>query len=328
MQLIRDLHELPTGTPAASALTVGNFDGLHLAHQRLLRKVAETARQEGLRAVAVTFDPHPSRVVSPVGAPPLLTTLERKVRLIEPLGIELVVVLPFTPDLARLTPAEFARDMLVARLRATSVHVGPSFRFGHRQAGDVKVLGELGREFGFRVDIVPLLRVRGQAVSSSRVRELLAEGRVGLAGRLLGRPYSLEGRVVSGLGVGKKQTVPTLNLAPVEELVPKIGVYVTRTRAGGKWHESVTNVGHKPTFGEHRLTVESFLLNFRGEIEAEEMEVEFLHRLRDEMKFPNPEALKAQILRDTVRAQKFFRLFRPTNNYAARRALQGPQGVR
>lgn len=327
MRLIRDLHELPTGTPAASALTIGNFDGVHLAHQRLLRKVAETARQEGLRSAAVTFDPHPSRVVSPVGAPPLLTTPERKVRLIEPLGIELVVVLAFTPELARLTPAEFARSILVGRLQITSVHVGPNFRFGHRQAGDVKVLGELGREFGFRVDIVPLLRVRGQAVSSSRVRELLAEGRVGLAGRLLGRPYSLAGSVVSGLGIGKKQTVPTLNLAPVAELVPKIGVYVTRTRVGGEWHESVTNVGHKPTFGEHRLTVESFLLNFRGEIEAEEMEVEFLHRLRDELKFPNPEALKTQILRDAARAQEFFRLFALMRTRAARGAVRGSHTV-
>lgn len=308
MEVLRDLHQLPPGAPAASVLTIGNFDGVHLAHQRLLRKVAATARQEGARAVAVTFDPHPTRVVSPGRGPTLLTTLERKIRLIEPLGLDLLVVLPFTAELARLTPREFARDILVGRLGALSVHVGPNFRFGHRQAGDVGVLGELGRELGFRVDIVPLLRVRGQTVSSSRVRELLSEGRVALAGRLLGRAYSLAAPVVSGLGIGKKQTVPTLNLAPVEEQVPKIGVYVTRTRLGGEWRESVTNVGHKPTFGQHRLTVESFLLDSSHAEWTEEMEVEFLHRLRDEIKFPSPDGLKAQILQDASRARKFFRL--------------------
>jgi riboflavin kinase/FMN adenylyltransferase len=320
MEVVRDLDHLPTGAPDASALTIGNFDGVHLAHQRLLRKVVGTARQESARAVAITFDPHPTRIVSPDRSPTLLTTLDRKIALIEPLGLDLLVVLPFTADLARLTPAEFARHILVGRLGAVSVHVGPNFRFGHRQAGDVRVLAELGRELGFRVDIVPLLRVRGQTVSSSRVRELLVDGRVALAGRLLGRPYALAGPIVSGLGVGKTKTVPTLNLAPVEEQVPMRGVYVTRTRVRGEWRESVTNVGHKPTFGEHRLTVESFLLDSGGAEGAEEMEVEFLHRLRDEIKFPSPEALKAQILRDASNARTFFRLLSRVRARDARHA--------
>ena len=205
--------------------------------------------------------------------------------------------------------------MLVHDLRAASVIVGPNFRFGHRQAGDVQRLSELGRTAGFEVEVEEALAVRGQMVSSTRIRELAELGRVHLAGRLLGRPFSVAGPIVSGTGIGREQTVPTLNLAPLEEQfprqLPKPGVYVTRTRVAGAEHESVTNIGRKPTFGEHQLTVESFLLDYLGgHIEAEEMQVQFLHRLRDERKFPDAAALKAQILRDAQRSLGFFRRLR------------------
>jgi riboflavin kinase / FMN adenylyltransferase len=309
MQVIRDLSRL--GEPVrASVVTVGNFDGVHLAHQKLLESVVQTARRLGATPAAVTFDPHPSRVLAPERAPKLLTTLEQKVRLIEMLGIDLLVVLPFTRALSELTPLEFVRQVLTGRLRAVSVHVGPNFRFGHGQAGDVRVLAALARQEGFRLEVLPVVETRGERVSSSRIRQQLSEGRVGMAGRLLGRPYSVGGLIVPGSGVGKQQTVPTLNLAPVEEQLPKDGVYVTHTRLGATLYESATNVGRKPTFGEHRLTVESFLLNFTGEIHATEMEVQFLHRLRDEMKFPSPAALKAQIQKDAGRSVKFFRLLK------------------
>lgn len=309
MQLIRDLAQLPKAHVAAM-LTVGNFDGVHLAHQRLLGNVVETARSQGATAVAVTFEPHPVKFLAPDHAPKLLTPLERKARLIEALGIDLLVVLPFNRELARLSPLEFVREILVVKLRVSSVHVGPNFRFGYRQSGDIEVLGELARQEGFRLDVVPIIKVRGIPVSSTRIRELLSRGRVDLAGRLLGRPFSLFGPIVAGLGVGRKHTVPTLNLAPVEEQVPKIGVYVTRTRLGEDLHDSVTNVGHKPTFGDHRLTVETYLLNFAGEIAQTEMEIEFLYRLRDEMKFQNPAILKVQIQEDARRSLKFFRLLK------------------
>lgn len=311
MRLIRDVAEL--GEPLRpSVVTVGNFDGVHLAHQRLLESVVEAAHRLDATATAVTFEPHPAKVLTPDRAPKLLTTLAEKARLIERLGIELLVVLPFTRELSNLTPPEFVRQVLTGGLRAVSVHVGPNFRFGHRQTGDVQVLAELARQERFTLEILPVVQTRGERVSSSRIRQLLSEGRVGKAGRLLGRPYSVGGPVVAGSGVGKQQTVPTLNLAPIEEQLPQNGVYVTRTRVGETPHphESATNVGHKPTFGEHRLTVESFLLNFTGEIHAAEMEVEFLYRLRDEMKFPNPAALKSQIQKDARRSVKFFRLLK------------------
>lgn len=309
MHIVHDLRELQKALPASVA-TVGNFDGVHLAHHRILRKVVETARPLGVVATAVTFDPHPIKLLAPDRAPKLLTPLERKARLIEALGIDLLIVLPFTKELARLSPLEFVREVLVAKLRVSSVHVGPNFRFGYRQSGDIAILGELARREGFRLDVVPILEVRGTPVSSTRIRELLSVGRVDLAGRLLGRPFSLFGPIVAGLGVGRKHTVPTLNLAPVEEQVPKDGVYVTRTRLGDELHDSVTNVGHKPTFGDHGLTVETYLLNFAGEITQTEIEIEFLYRLRDEMKFQNPAILKVQIQEDARRSLKFFRLLK------------------
>lgn len=309
MHIVRDLHELGD-QPRGSAVTIGVFDGVHLAHQNLLRRVVETARPAGALAAAVTFEPHPAEILAPEHAPKLLTLLERKAHLIEKLDIDLLVILPFTNELARLSPLEFVRTILLGKLHATSVHVGSNFRFGHRQAGDVELLASLARQEGFKLEVAPILEIRGERVSSTRIRELLSEGRVHTARWLLGRPFSVYGPIVPGLGVGKAQTVPTLNLAPVEVQLPKIGVYVTRTRLANVTHESVTNVGHKPTFGEHRLTVESYLLNFSGQIHGAEMEVEFLHRLRDERKFPNPAALKTQIQQDVQRSLKFFRLLK------------------
>jgi len=307
MRIIHDLRQLPK-PPRPSVVTIGNFDGVHLAHQRLLRRVVETARPLGATATAVTFDPHPIQFLAPEHAPKLVTTLERKARLIENLGIDLLVVLPFNRELAHLSPLEFVRRTLREGLHAVSVHVGPYFRFGYRQSGDVEVLAEIARQERLRLEVLPTVEVRGERVSSTRIRELLSLGCVSLAGRLLGRPFSVFGPIVAGFGVGHKHTVPTLNLASGQEQIPKIGVYVTRTRLGEAVHDSVTNVGHKPTFGNHRLSVETHLLNFAGEVKETSTEIEFFYRLRDEMKFHNPAILKAQIQEDARRALKFFRL--------------------
>jgi len=312
MRVIRDLGEI--GQPAlASVVSVGNFDGVHLGHQKLLRSVVERARGAEAVAAVVTLDPHPAAVLAPERAPKLLTPLAEKVRLIEAAGIDLLWMLPFTLELSRMSPSEFVSAALVRGLGALAVVVGPNFRFGHRQAGDVRLLGELARQEGLELEVIDTLRVRGQPVSSTRIRELAGSGRVQLAGRLLGRPFSVSGAIVPGLGIGREQTVPTLNLAPTEERyqLPASGVYVTRTRVAGCEHESVSNVGRKPTFGEHRLTVESYLLDYRGgRIAAGEMRVEFLHRLRDERKFPDAAHLKAQIMKDAGRSQRFFHLLR------------------
>jgi len=309
MRVISNIQEL--GEPLApSVVTIGNFDGVHLAHQTLLRRVVEVARSQGARATAITFEPHPIKILAPDHAPKLLTPLRRKVELIEATGIELLVVLPFTRELAHQSPLEFVRRVLIDPLHASSVHVGPSFRFGYRQSGDTEILEELGNQEGFRVEVLPMLLVRGDRVSSTRIREFLTEGQVHKANRLLGRPFSSRGPIVAGMGVGRKHTVPTLNLAPIEEQLPKVGVYVTHTLLAGVSHDSVTNVGFKPTFGDHRLTVETFLLDFSGQIDEVDMEIEFLYRLRDEMKFQNPAILKVQIQEDARRALKFFRLLK------------------
>jgi riboflavin kinase / FMN adenylyltransferase len=310
MRLIRNLDEVG-GARDPSVVTVGNFDGVHLAHQMLLRRVVERARTQGVVALALTFDPHPTQILAPERAPKLLTPLPEKARLIEALGIDLLVALPFTAGLARMSPSDFVRDVLVGSLRAVAVVVGPNFRFGHQQAGDIEHLAQFAREYGFELDILQALKVRGQAVSSTKIRDLVALGRVHLAGRLLGRAFSVSGPIVRGLGIGREQTVPTLNLAPTNRQLPKTGVYVARTRVAGREHESVVNVGRKPTFGEHELTVESYLLDYRdGRIEAEEMTIEFLHWLRDERKFRDAAALKAQIIKDAGRALRLFRLLR------------------
>jgi len=308
---IRALH-----TP--SVVTVGNFDGVHLAHQRLLRRVVEVARGLGALAAALTFEPHPVKILAPELAPKLLTPLPRKVQLIAATGIDVLVVLPFTREVAHLSPMEFVRTILAGSLHAVTLDVGPNFRFGYRQSGDTEILRELGRQEGFQVEVVPLVEVRGEKVSSTRIRELVARGAVNTACRLLGRPLSTQGPIVAGLGVGRKHTVPTLNLAPIEAQLPKEGVYVTRTHLGGVSHDSVTNVGYKPTFGDHRLTVETYLLNFSGEVSEHEMEIEFLYRLRDEIKFQNPAMLKLQIQEDARRSLKFFRLLRLIRQRARR----------
>jgi len=309
MRVIRNLLELREPLHS-SAVTIGNFDGVHLAHRRLLQRVVRSARETGGNAVVITFDPHPAKILAPERVPAALTPLETKMALIEKERADVLFVLRFNKELACLSPAEFVQRILVEKLGAVVVHVGSNFRFGHRRAGDTQTLLELGKQSGFRVETLPMIEIRGEQVSSSRIRQLVAEGRVGIAGRMLGRPSSVAGPIVAGEGVGRKQTVPTLNMGPVEQQLPKDGVYVTRTRLGDKLHQSVTNVGRKPTFGTHPVTVESYLLDFSGKVEACNMEVKFLYRLRDEIKFPNPEALKKQIQNDVRRALKFFRLLK------------------
>jgi riboflavin kinase/FMN adenylyltransferase len=228
-------------------------------------------------------------------------------------GIEQVLILPFTRELAVLTSEEFARQLLVGRLDARAVLVGDNFRFGHRHAGNVRVLAELGRRLGFETEVVHAVTCRGRVVSSSGIRELIRTGRVSLAARFLLHPYALEGHVVSGRGIGSKQTVPTLNLATAAEVIPARGVYVTRTHhleTGREW-DSLTNIGYRPTFGSSdQLSIETFLLDAPAEQAASvsgRLRVEFLWRIRDERTFESPPALQAQILKDVRTAQSYLR---------------------
>jgi riboflavin kinase/FMN adenylyltransferase len=296
------------GSFGPSSLTIGNFDGVHAGHARILRRVCKVARENGWKPSVLTFDPHPTRIVAPSRLPRLMTTPEQRCRLMEQEGIRQVLILPFTREVAQLTPEQFVRDMLVEALDAKAVLVGENFRFGHKHAGDTRLLKELGAQLGFRVEVLPGLTLRRAMVSSSEIRRLVESGDVSRAGRLLERPFALEGDVVRGHGVGAKQTVPTLNLSTLAEVLPATGVYVTRTHDldGPRW-PSVTNVGYRPTFGGSELSVETFLLAPLEGPAPKRIRVEFLRRLRDEKKFESPEQLKAQILRDVRRAQAYFR---------------------
>jgi riboflavin kinase/FMN adenylyltransferase len=292
-----------------AAVTIGNFDGVHSAHRQLFRCVLEAARESGLRPVVLTFDPHPAQVVAPGKTPRLLTTMEERYALIREQGIEEIVVLPFTLEISRLSPQEFVERILIQRLDTRMVVVGENFHFGYQQAGNIKTLMELGARFGFETRVVEAVHRRGRVVSSSSVRRLIEAGNVGLAARLLGRAYSLAGDVVAGEGIGSKQTVPTLNLDTRAQVLPGRGVYITRTRDlddGHRWN-SITNVGYRPTFQGHTLTIETFLLQGLEGPSPRHIRVDFCCRVRDERKFESAEDLKAQILRDVSRAQAFFR---------------------
>lgn len=307
VRVFRGLEEA-RGKFGPAALTIGNFDGVHVGHARILRRVREVARERGWKPSALTFDPHPTRVVAPERAPRLMTTPEQRCRLMGEEGIAQALIQPFTPELSRLSPEAFARGILVEALDARCILVGANFRFGHRHAGDTNLLKELGARLGFEVEVIPAATFRGVAVSSSEIRRRIEAGDVARAGRMLGRPYVLEGAVVRGHGIGSRETVPTLNLSTPAEVLPAVGVYVTRTHGpdGAAW-PSVTNIGYRPTFDGHELTIETFLLGPLEGAAPARIRVEFLRRLRDERKFGSPEELKAQILRDVRRAQAYFR---------------------
>jgi riboflavin kinase / FMN adenylyltransferase len=297
-----------------SLVSVGNFDGVHRAHLRALSEIVSRSRQRGMKSIAVTFEPHPMRILRPDSALKLLTPTAMKLRLMEQTGVDAVLLLPFTRDLSLMSPREFVKQIVCDRLKAVEVHEGYNFRFGHKAAGNVDLLGELGRELGFEVVVYPEMRLRGETVSSTRIRELIREGRVERARFLLARPFSIVSTPGRGRGYGSKYTVPTINLSRYEELVPGDGVYVTQTRVGGECFDSVTNIGNRPTFGPDSFAVESHLLDFHPlEITADtEIELSFFYRLRGEIKFDSVEALREQIGRDIQRTRHYFGLMRRT----------------
>lgn len=302
----------PAEVPAdfgPSVVTIGNFDGVHAGHSEIMRRVVAVARERGLVSAVLTFDPHPARVLAPDRAPRLIGTVPQRLRRLAKEGIDAALLLPFSLEFAKLSPEEFVEQILVGTLRTRCVLVGEDFRFGFRQSGNIGTLRELGERFGFDLLPVPAIAGKGDRISSTRIRNLVAAGRVTDACRMMGSPFALEGKVVSGQGIGSKKTVPTLNLAPENELLPKTGVYVTRTRdaASGQEWRSITNVGYRPTFDGEGLTVETFLLDPPPDRTPERIEVTFLAYVRGERKFDTPELLKAQILRDVGAAQRFHR---------------------
>ena len=311
MQVFHKLDDVPAGF-GPTLVSVGNFDGVHRAHAHVLHEIVTRARQSGAKAVAVTFEPHPARILRPESGLKLLTPTAEKLRLLEGTGIDAVLLLPFGRDLSLMTPRQFAERILKKKLHAREVYEGYNFRFGHKAAGDMNLLAELGREMGFEVKVYPEMTLRGEHVSSSQIRKLLRDGKVSRARHLLARPFCILGTPGRGRGYGSKYTVPTINLSRYEELVPRDGVYITRTRLGTEQFDSVTNVGNRPTFGVELFAIETHLLNFHPlELTPEtEVEICFLDRLREEIKFPSVDALREQIAKDVKKARRYFHLMR------------------
>jgi riboflavin kinase / FMN adenylyltransferase len=314
MQIFRTPGELPADY-RGTVVSVGNFDGVHLGHRFLLGRVVERARSLKARAIAVTFEPHPTTLLRPDAAPALITpTLEERLALLGTTGVDATVVLPFTPEFSQQSATAFVTDVLLRQLRALEVHEGSNFRFGYRAEAGVEELRRLGSELGFAVEVYGALRVRGIDVSSSRIRKLVAEGDVRRARWLLGRPLSLLSTPARGRGIGTRLTVPTINLAPYPGLVPAAGVYVTRMQvqdASGDdlCFDAVTNVGTRPTFADPSFAIETHLLDFRpiDLTERTPLRLSFLARLREERQWPSPDALREQIGRDVQRARRYLR---------------------
>jgi riboflavin kinase/FMN adenylyltransferase len=302
---MRIVRGLASGPPDAgpSAVALGTFDGVHFGHRAILGTALARARAVGIEAVACTFDPHPMEVLQPDRAPLPIMPLEERLQLIGDLGVDAVVVLPFTRELAAIEPEAFVKDVLLSRLHAREIVVGYNHRFGRGARGDARLLEELAGRLGFLAHVVPPMTVDGAAVSSTEIRAALQRGDVSAAARWLGRPYGIAGMVTSGAGRGRTLGFPTANIAPDRTLLVARGVYRGQVMVEGASHTAVVNVGVRPTFGETALAVEAHLLDFTGDLYGRTVRLDFLDRLRDEMRFGSVEDLKAQVARDIAAAR-------------------------
>jgi riboflavin kinase/FMN adenylyltransferase len=313
MQVFRALDQVPASY-GPTVIAIGNFDGVHCGHRWIIENARNCAGKLGAKCIAVTFDPHPVRVLRPEAAPLLITTMPERLRLLAETGLDATVVLPFTREFSRMPAEIFARDVLKQSLHAVEVHEGDSFRFGYQARAGINELIELGRQYGFTVAAHHTRTMRGLPVSSSQIRQRVAAGDMTAPRALLGRPFSILSTPARGRGIGTEQTVPTINLAPYTELLPAIGVYITRMKIGdgpdATTFNAVTNAGNRPTFGEPSFAVESHLLDFHPVALTENtpLELTFLKRIREEKRFSSPAALKTQILRDVACAIRYFHL--------------------
>ena len=290
-----------------TVLTLGVFDGLHLGHQRIMRHVVERAKVTGAHATAITFDPHPRAVLHPESAPPLLQTLDQRLANFELLGIEQAIVVKFDREFASQPAEDFLSDIIRDRLHAKEVYLGKGFAFGKDRAGNIELLRKKSEELGFVAYEVDEVQIRGARISSSAIRKLLAEGRINLARRMLGRPYGVEGVIIRGDRRGHTIGFPTANLKPHNRVIPRFGVYATATLIDGIWRKSITNIGVRPTFeSDADPSIESYIFDFDGDLYGNVLRVRFLHRIRDERKFKGINELKAQIEKDSTRARNYF----------------------
>src|SRR5215204_4118024 len=291
-----------------TVLTLGVFDGLHVGHQLIMQTVVERAKAANAVPTAITFDPHPRAVLHPESAPPLLQTLDQRLANFEVLGIEQAIVIPFSLEFASLRAEAFLADIIHDRLHAKEVYLGKGFAFGRGRGGNIDLLRKMSSELGFVAGEVPEVCLRGQRISSSRIRERLAEGRVNLVRRMLGRPYGVDGVIIRGNRRGHTIGFPTANLKPHNRVIPKFGVYATATLVDGTWRRSITNIGVRPTFETSAdPSIETYIFDFNGDLYGDVLRVRFLHHIRDERKFSGIDELKAQIEKDTGRALNYFR---------------------
>ncbi len=310
MNIIRDLDEIK-GPFVRPVLTIGNFDGVHRGHRVLFGRVLERARALGGQSIVMTFDPHPIKVMKPGNGPPLITPTEQKLELIASEPVDFIICVPFTREFAAVSAKAFVRDLLVGRIGVSELVVGYDYSFGAGREGNISMLRELGREFGFEVHVVDPVYIDGMLVSSTSIRKFVQEGSLEEARRLLGRDYQICGKVVPGEGRGGPLLgFPTANIVPVDELVPREGVYAVSVEFGGEVHQGVTNIGRNPTFGEAPLTVETHLLDFSGDILGRTIRINFIRRLRDEIAFDSVDSLASQIARDIREARTAFSALR------------------
>ncbi len=307
MKVVYSLEDLAPEYPDPIA-TIGNFDGVHLGHQSLIRDLAARAAKFRGTPVVLTFHPHPLQVLAPNNAPLQIQTLDQRIAAIGSLGIPLVVAIPFDIGLAQMSARDFAVEVLWKKLRPKEVYVGPNFAFGHRRQGSFNLLKEIGEEKGFFAGKIHQVQFRGSRVSSTAIRQALVSGQVGLARRMLFRPFELDGEIVHGTGLGARFGVPTANLRTLNELIPRRGVYATFLAVEGRKCRGVTNVGVRPTLDTSgNLSIETHLLNFDGDLYGKKSKLEFLIRLRDERRFPGESALIDQIQKDIHKARRYFR---------------------
>jgi riboflavin kinase / FMN adenylyltransferase len=287
-------------------LALGNFDGLHRGHLKIVERVKRGAAEHGGTAMAMTFDPHPPRVVRPDKAPPLLMTKEQRLDALHRAGIQCVAVVRFTHEMSQWDPETFVRVVLVEWLRVAQVWVGANFVFGRGRSGNFSLLRTLGQRYGFRADKIDQVRYKDFVVSSTRIRRLVGEGRVDEAGALMGHPYYIDGTVVQGRGRGRELGFPTANLQTTNELLPPNGVYATTVVIDGIFRAGLTNIGVRPTFGETDTAIETYVMDYSGDLYGKPVRLAFVQRLRDERRFPDVDALRAQIEADRRRAERLF----------------------
>jgi len=308
MRIWRDLPKDKEDLGGELVLTIGNFDGVHLGHQAIFKKLIQRAGQLRAISAVMTFDPHPLKVTQPHKPLPLLTPWEEKVKLLEAIGIQLVICLPFTQEFARQTKEEFVEGVLLGKLKVRELFVGHDFAFGYRREGSIRYLQSVGQSRGFKVNIVEPIEVNGNIVSSSLIRQLLLKGEVAEASSLLGRNYVLQGEVVRGHQVGKKLGFPTANLQCENELIPGPGIYAVKVILGDNRLVGVVNIGTCPTFDRKRLSIEVHILNFQQDIYGERIRLEFYQRIREERRFESPEALARQIEKDIELTERIVQL--------------------